>query len=79
MKKIYIAPQSSLIKVGKLNILASSPERIKITNQDVWQYDGDQLHDDMNKNNGSISGPASEYVGGSNDKNPVDEGSIFGD
>ena len=78
MKKIYIAPQSSLIKVGKLNILASSPE-IKVTNQDVWQYDGDPLQDNRNKNNGQISGPASEYVGGSNDQNPVDEGSIFGD
>lgn len=77
MKKIYIAPQSTLIEVGKLNILAGSPGRIKVTDQDVWQYDGDQLHDDWTKNDHQISGPASEYVGGSNDKNPVNEDKLF--
>lgn len=60
-------------------IMATSPGSIKVTHDDVWQYDGDQLHDDLNKNGGHISGPASEYVGGENDENPVNEGGLFDD
>ena len=79
MKKNYITPKSKSIEVEMAGIMATSPGRIRVTHDYVWQYDGDQLHDDWNKNNPQISGPASEYVGGENDENPVNEGGLFDD
>lgn len=79
MKKNYITLKSKSIEVEMAGIMATSPGRIRVTHDYVWQYDGDQLHDDMNKNDGQISGPASEYVGGVNDENSVDERGLFDD
>ncbi|GEM_PF-2246107 len=79
MKKNYITPKSKSIEVEMAGIIATSPGRIRVTHDYVWQYDGDQLHDDKNKNDGQISGPATEYVGGENDENPVNEGGLFDD
>lgn len=79
MKKYYITPKSKSIEVEMAGIMATSPGRIGVMHDYVWQYDGDQLHDDMNKNDGQISGPASEYVGGVNDENSVDERGLFDD
>ena len=74
MKKNYITPQSISYQIGVSKPLLTS---IKLRHENMMQYDGDQLHEDLK--DGSIAGPASEYVGTDNDSNPVDESSIFGD
>lgn len=72
MKKNYITPESVSYQIeASLPLLAS----ITVRHDLMMQYDGDQLHDDLK--DGSIAGPASEYVGTANDSNPVDESSIF--
>ena len=76
-KRKYIAPETFVIKVQSEYFLTTSPT-LGTTNYKVSQYDGDQLHNDISTNNGSIAGPASEYVGTANDNtSPIDEGSIF--
>lgn len=76
MKKKYITPKSTFYEMeASLPILTS----VRLTHQPMMQYDGDQLHEDLKEGNGQIAGPASEYVGTDNEKNPVDESSIFGD
>lgn len=78
MKKTYITPECLCYKTeASMSLLAGSPGTVGMRNQTVMQYDGDQLHSDLT--GGTIAGPASEYVGTDNDKNPVDESSIFGD
>ena len=74
MKKNYITPQSISYQIGVSQPLLTS---IKLRHENMMQYDGDQLHEDLK--DGSIAGPASEYVGTDNDSNTVDESSIFGD
>lgn len=74
MKKTYITPECLCYKTeASLPLLTS----IGVTHQSVMQYDGDQLHEDQK--DGTIAGPASEYVGTDNESNPVDDSSIFGD
>lgn len=78
MKKTYITPECLCYKTeASMLLLAGSVGHVKTSNQTVWQYDGDQLHNDLK--DGTIAGPASEYVGTDNENNPVDESSIFGD
>ena len=78
MKKTYITPECLCYKTeASMLLLAGSPGTVGMRNQTVMQYDGDQLHSDLT--GGTIAGPASEYVGTDNEKNPVDESSIFGD
>lgn len=76
MKKRYIAPQTEMIEMETEQFMALSPT-VKRKSGTWMQYDGDQLHTDLDVHNGSIAGPASEYVGTDNDKNPVDESDIF--
>lgn len=76
MKKRYIAPQTATIDMETEQFIAISPG-VKLKSGAWMQYDGDQLHTDIQDHNGSIAGPASEYVGTDNDQNPVDEGDIF--
>lgn len=79
MKKTYITPECLCYKTeASMLLLAGSVGHVKTSNQTVRQYDGDQLHNDL-IDDGTIAGPASEYVGTDNEKNPVDESSIFGD
>lgn len=74
MKKKYITPKSTFYEMeASLPILTS----VGVTHKSVMQYDGDQLHEDLK--DGTIAGPASEYVGTNNEKNPVNESSIFDD
>lgn len=76
-KRKYIAPETFVIKVQSEYFLTTSPN-VELTSRKVRMYDGDQLHKDISTNNGSIAGPASEYVGTANDNtNPIDEGDIF--
>lgn len=76
MKKKYITPKSTFYEMeASLPLLTS----VSLKHQPMMQYDGDQLHEDLKEGNGQIAGPASEYVGTDNEKNPVDESSIFGD
>lgn len=78
MKKTYITPECLCYKTeASMLLLAGSVGHVKTNNQTVMQYDGDQLHNDLIDR--TIAGPASEYVGTDNEKNPVDESSIFGD
>ena len=74
MKKKYITPKSTFYEMeASLPLLTS----VGLKHQLMWQYDGDQFHEDQK--DGTIAGPASEYVSTVNDKNPVDESSIFDD
>lgn len=76
-KRKYIAPETFVIKVQSEYFLTTSPN-LGLTKYKVSQYDGDQLHNDFKTNDGSIAGPASEYVGTANDNtSPIDEESIF--
>lgn len=76
-KRKYIAPETFVIKVQSEYFLTTSPN-VGLTSRPVRMYDGDQLHNDFQTNGGRIAGPASEYVGTSNDNtNPIDEESIF--
>lgn len=78
MKKTYITPECLCYKTeASMLLLAGSVGPIKTSNQTVRQYDGDQLHNDLK--DGTIAGPASEYVGTNNENNPVNESSIFDD
>lgn len=76
-KRKYIAPETFVIKVQSEYFLTTSPN-VELTSRKVRMYDGDQLHKDISTNNGSIAGPASEYVGTANDNtSPINEESIF--
>lgn len=76
MKKTYITPECLCYKTeAPMSLLAGSVGTVKTGNQTVRQYDGDQLHSDLT--DGTIAGPASEYVGTNNENNPVNESSIF--
>ena len=78
MKKTYITPECLCYKTeASMLHLAGSVGHVKTSNQTVMQYDGDQLHSDLK--DGTIAGPASEYVGTNNENNPVNESSIFDD
>lgn len=78
MKKTYITPECLCYKTeASMLLLAGSVGPIKTSNRTVMQYDGDQLHNDLK--DGTIAGPASEYVGTNNENNPVNESSIFDD
>lgn len=74
MKKKYITPKSTFYEMEvSLPLLTS----VGLKHQLMWQYDGDQSHEDLK--DGTIAGPASEYVGTDNENNPVNESSIFDD
>ncbi len=76
MKKKYITPKSTFYEMeASLPLLTS----VGLKHQLMWQYDGDQLHKDVEDGNGKIAGPGSEYVGTDNENNPVNESSIFDD